>query len=536
MTLTEAPPEHPGAEPPATTAFTRGTVLTSVDHKTVGRLYLGASLLFLLVAGVVGLVLRLELAEPGVEIVGSDFARLFSLHSTVAPLLFLGPFWVGLATVMVPLQIGAPGLAFPRLQATSFWMYLVGGALVLAGYAADTPNGAGLALSDPISGRGNSATDLWIMGLMLVAVASILAAGVLVTTIVKLRPPGMTLERVPLFTWSVFLTSVVVLLATPVFVGGLLLLYLDQHFGGGLFARATAGSDVLWQHALWLYGRPEVYLLALPALGAACDIVVTAARRPLPGRSIGRGALVVFAFLSLGAWAADAPVRDAVVLPTYTWFTALVVVPVADLALLWLGAGRNIRRFHLPLLHVASAIVLIAVAILNVVVAAVKDVDGGTAWATGHVHVALFGVPLVLALGAVHHWAPKIVGRRLSPGLGGLELLLVLLGLLVMGGASYLLGYDGAPWHVADVAGKSSWTNLERLAGAGGVLLTLGMVLFVVNLLVGGRGRAVEADPYDGVTLEWATSSPPAAHNFDTVPLVRSETPLADVRATDVVA
>ncbi|MDQ1374579.1 MAG: cytochrome c oxidase subunit [Actinomycetota bacterium] len=531
MTLTEAPPEQAGTEPPAPAAPPASTILTSADHKTVGRLYIAAALLFLLAAGVVGMIMRVELAEPGVKIVGSNYARLFSLHSTVAPMLFLAPFWTGLATVVVPLQLGAPGLAFPRLQSTSLWLYVVGGGLVFAGYIVNAPHGAGLVLSSPISGKGNHATDLWIMGLLLVAVASVIAAGNLLTTIVKLRAPGMTLQRVPLFAWSVFATSAIVLLATPVFIAGLFLLYLDQHFGGVFFAATTKGSAEVWQHSLWLYGRPEIYLLALPGLGAACDIVATAGRGPLPGRGAARAALVLFAFLSLGAWAADAPARAAVVVPTTTWFTGLVIVPVGILALLWLGAGRGFKRFHLPLLHVAGAIVLVAVAVLNVIVAAAKDVDGGTAWAVGHLHVAFLGAPLLLAIGAAHHWAPKLVGRRLSQGLGALELLLVLLGTLIMGGASYVLGYDGAPWHVANVVGKTSWTNLERAAAAGGGLVSLGVVLFVLNLLVGGRGKPVDDNPYGGITLEWATSSPPPPHNFDTVPVVRSEAPLAEATA-----
>jgi heme/copper-type cytochrome/quinol oxidase subunit 1 len=241
---------------------------------------------------------------------------------------------------------------------------------------------------------------------------------------------------------------------------------------------------------------------------------------------------VLFAFLSLGAWAADAPSRHAVVLPTTTWFTGLVLVPVGILALLWLGAGRGIRRFHFPLLHVAGALLLVGVAAINVAVAAVQDVDGGTAWATGHLHVALFGAPLVLAMGAAHHWAPKLVGRRLSTGLGALELVLVVLGVGVMGLASYLLGYDGAPWHVAEVAGEGGWPNLERLAAAGGALLALGVVLFAANLAGGGRGKAVDDNPVDGVTLEWTTTSPPQPWNFDQVAPVRSETPLVEDVAT----
>jgi cytochrome c oxidase subunit 1 len=504
MTLTEAPPA-PAAREPEAPAVPAGSWFTTADHRRLGRLYIGTSLLFLLVGGAVGMLMRAELAEPGISLVGPDYGRLFSLHATVLPLLFLGPLWTGLATFIVPAQVGAPGLALPRLQATTFWLYALGGTLLLVSYVAGTPHGAGLTLSQPISGQGNAPTDLWIGSLGMVAVASVLAAVVLLTTIVRLRAPGARLLELPLFTWSVLVSSAVIVVATPVFVAGLLLLGLDQHFGGPFFADTTAGTQVVWQHMLWLFGRPEVYLLTLPALGAACDIAATAARRPLPGGPAPRVLLAAFGVLSLGAWAAGTEVASAVVLPTYSLLTALVVVPIGLLALMWLGTvvGAPLR-FHLPVLHVLGALALLAFAAVNTGVAAVQDVQGGSAWTTGHLHAGVFGPPVVLAAGALHQWAPRLLGRRLLAGLGLVEVALLTGGFLVMGLASYLLGYDGAPWHVGDMADQGSWTNLNRLAAAGGVLVVLGVLALVANLLVGGRRRPLTDD--DDVTIGWVGS------------------------------
>ena len=359
MTLTEQRPAPATGEPDVRPAT--GNLFTTADHRRLGALFIGAAFLFLLVGGAVGVLLRAETVEAGVSLVGDDFERLFSLHATVTPLLVLAPLWVGLATVLVPPQIGAPGLAFPRLQATAFWMYLLGGALLVVSYIAGAPHDAGLSLAQPITGRGNDPTDLWVASMGLVAVASVLAAVVLVTTIVREKSPHARLLELPLFTWSVLVTSAIVLLAAPVFVMGLLLLGIDQHFGGTFFAETTAGTQVVWQHMLWLFGRPDVYLLLLPGLGAACDIAVTASRRPLPGGNAPHVLLAAFGFLSLGAWAGGTEVANAVVLPTFSVLTALTVVPVALLALLWLGGIASAPlRFHLPVLHVLGALLLLS--------------------------------------------------------------------------------------------------------------------------------------------------------------------------------
>ena len=237
------------------------------------------------------------------------------------------------------------------------------------------------------------------------------------------------------------------------------------------------------------------------------------------------------AILSLGAWAAGASAATAVVLPTYSVLTALVAAPAGVLVLMWLGTLREGKpRPHITLVYVGAYLLLVLFGVANTVVAAVVKVDAGTAWSTGHIHVVVLGAPVLLAFAAVHHWAPKIWGRQLSQALGGLEVLLLLGGFLVMGLADYLLGYDGAPWHVADIGGKGSWLALERLGAGGAVLVMLGVVVFVLNLLgsvAGGRGTPAVDDPWEGHTLEWATTSPPPAHNFDAVPDVRSAEPVS---------
>ena len=536
MTLTEAPPQpapsaEPGSEPAAA-----GNLLTTADHKRIGRLYIGFALLFLVVGGVVGAILQAELTASGIQLVGDQYARLFSLHATVMPLLFLAPLWVGLATYVVPLQIGATGLAFPRLQALALWTYVVGGGVVIAAYLVGTPRGAGLSLSTPIrlAQASQPATDLWIVGLGLVAIAALLAALNLLATVVTLRTDGMSFDRLPFFTWASFASSAVVLVATPTFLAGLLLLYLDQHFGGSFFSvRNTAAQDI-WQHLLWLFGRPEIYLLALPGLGVACEVVAVHARRPLLSRPAALIGLSAVAVLSLGAWAAGASATSAVVLPTYSVLTALIAAPVGLLALVWLGTLRTGRpRANVTLAYVAAYLLLLVFGAANAIAAAAAKVGGGTAWSTGHLHVVVLGAPVLLGFAAVHHWAPKIWGRRLSAVAGGLEVLLLLGGFLVMGLADYLLGYDGAPWHVADVTGHGKWLALERLGGAGAALVLLGVVVFILNLVgsvAGGRGEPAPDDPWEGFTLEWATSSPPPPHNFDAVPEVRSAEPMVDLR------
>lgn len=540
MTLTATRPPDAPAPAPEVPVLVPEIWLTTSDHKRLGRMYVLASAAFLVVGAGVGIAMDAQRSMHNGAIAGADYARLFSLHSTVAPLLFLAPLWVGLATYLVPLQIGARRLAFPRLQALAFWTFVTGGLTLLASYAFGRPEGAGIMLSQPLApvkGGASRATDLWAASLIVITIAAVAAAVNIFTTVIKLRAEGMTMPRVPAFTWSALATSVAVVLSGPMFVAGMLLVYLDQHYGGQLFAPTQVNANLVWQHLVWFYGRPEAYLVFLPSLGVISDVVATHARRPLFKAPVVKGAIFAFAVLSFGVLAANSAAAGAVVLPTPTLLSSLVVLPAGLCLLLWLGTIRPAElRLHISLLYVAGFVLLCLLGGLNAVIAAVRGVSGGSAWSTGQVHAVLFGAPTLAAFAGLYHWAPKIWGRPLRTALGAMQWLLLFGGFVISAVGSWLLGYDGASWHVADLTGagtKPGWLALARLEAVGGVLITLGILVFVVNLAVSvlGGGDPAPDDPYDGATLEWATTSPPPPDNFTYLPEIRSDLPLTDVRS-----
>lgn len=529
MTMTESRPAAPADLEPV--AAESRSLIDSADHKQLGLVLIGAGLLFLVVAGALALVLRGELVDDGVQIVGNEFGRLFSMHATFATVLFLGPVFLGLGTFVVPLQIGAPRVAFPRLHAFATWAYVLGGVLLAASYVVGPPAGGGLSLVNPIppavGDEATAATELWIGSLGMIAVATLLLCVSLVVTIGKLRAPGMTLARLPLFSWGILTTAGALILSTPVFLAGLLLLYIDQHAGGTFFA--DPASQAIWQHLLWLFGRPEAYLLGLPGLAAACEIVTLRTRKPLDPYFVARGALAAAAIFSFGVWASGTAVMDAVVLPAHSGVASAIIAPVGVVVLLWLNSLRSPSfSFHASLLHVAGFLALVGLGVAAAGIAGLKEVDGGTAWTTGFIHTAVFGAPTLLAFGALHHWAPKLIGRPLNAGLGALEALALTGGFAISGLASFFLGYEGMPAHVKDFAGDDLG-GLNLLAAVGGVVVVGGVVLFLVNVLSTlARKTPAQPDPWNGLTLEWAAPWPTPAHNFEAVDDVRSLTPLAD--------
>jgi cytochrome c oxidase subunit 1 len=457
-------------------------------------------------------------------------------------LLFLTPIWIGLAAYVVPLQIGSGRAAVSRMLAAGYWFYLAGGGMFVASFIVGPANGGSITTSTPVAavaGGANSATNLWIVSLGVMSFGFLLALASLFTTIVTLRTEGMTMRRLPAFSWATLVASAVTFVATPVFLGGLLLFGIDEHFGGTLFASTTVGSVPIWQHMLWLYGRPDVYLLTLVALGAATDVVVTHARRPILNHTALMVALALIGVLSLGSIAAGSSVTRAVIVPTYTVLTALVVVPMGVVVLLWLGSmGLGRPRFHVSLLFVVGSILLWLLGGANVIVAAVRGVkgfDGQSAWVAGNAHAVVFGPPTLLAVGAIYHWGPKMWGRRLNLGLGALAWLCLLGGFVCSGMGYYLLGYNGVPLGL--ISGATSYQKgLYGLAEAGGALIALGVLVVIADLVLSvtaRRGAVAGDDPYEGLTLEWATSSPPPRWGFESVIEVRSEAPLFVAREAE---
>ncbi|HSS09922.1 MAG TPA: cbb3-type cytochrome c oxidase subunit I [Acidimicrobiales bacterium] len=550
--LDDRPTPEPQPEPPAEQRTqqaaapsepvhrpTLETWLDTTDHKRLGLLFVYAALVFVIGGGVVGLIIGAKQVSPGLNLAADRWVRLYGLHTQMTVLLFLTAMWIGLATYVVPLQIGAGRLAVPRLLATGFWTYLVGGCCFVASYIVGQVNGAGITQPTPIApipGGANTATTLWVVSLALIALGFLLASASLVTTIVALRTEGMTFMRVPAFSWATLVASAITLVATPVFLAGLLLLGLDQHFGGSLFDPKTPGNLPIWQHTIWLYGRPDVFLLTLFALGAATDIVSTHARRPLLDHRAVLVLLGVFGGLSLATFVANDSATRAVIVPTYSFFTAAVAAPLGLIVLLWLGTvAKGQPRFNISLVYVVGAILLWVSGAANAIGAAAKQVkglNGGSTWVAGNVHTVVAGVPTLLAVGAIYHWAPKIWGRKLNTGLGGLAFLALFGGFLASGLGYYFLGYNGAP--LGQISGFSSYQKtLYGVAEAGGVLVVLGIVVLLIDLgisVVAGRCAKAGDDPYEGLTLEWATSSPPPPWGFETVPEVRSEAPLLHLR------
>lgn len=537
MTLTETRPE-PAAAAPAPAADERSEPwLVSADHKRLGLMFMAVAGLALLSGVVAGELMRIRQSSSGSTLLGDSFFRTYSVHATLLGVMFLGPLWIGISTYVVPLQIGSSRLALPRLHAFALWLYVVGTGVAVAGWFVDSPAAFGLTSATPPlapAGHANKAVILVIAGMFLVALGMLMAALDLAVTILKLRTAGLTFDRLPMFTTATFATAIISLLSTPVFLAGLVLLYYDQRAGGHFFNAANAGGQDVWQHALWLFGRPDIYLLTLPGLGAACDIVATHARKPLLSLTAARGALCMFGFLSLTAWAAGSQSSKSVVLPTYTIATAAIAAPIGILALLWLGTlatGRT--RVHVSLFFVLGALGLWALGAVNAAVVASRHLTAAdSAWTAAHVHVVAFGPPTLLAVGAIYHWGPKMLGRHLSAAGGGLVFLLLFGGFAINGLGTYLVGYRHGGAAVREYANRSL-TTYSVVAAIGGALVLAGVLVVVLDLLraAGGSGRRAAEDPYEGLTLEWATPSPPPPYNFNSVPEVRSAHPLLDLRA-----
>ncbi len=494
------------------------TPLDDTDHKRVGRHFIYVGLLFLTAGGLAGMLMRAELAEPGAGFLADDYARSFSLHVTVLAALALPALWTGLATYLIPLQIGANRLAFPRLQASALWMHLAGGGLVVVSHVMEGFSLLGPSFAEPINvaGEASTADQLWITGSAVVAIAALASAVNLLVTLVSLRSPAVRLARLPLFSWAILATSAVSLLSIAVHLGGLVLLYIDRHFGGDMF-QAIGGDDV-WRHSLWLFGRPEIFLLTVPGLGVAAAVAVGHGRRKLLGEPAVRGGLLAVSVLSVGAWAAGSSAASSLTAPTYSAITALVaLIPFALVPAIAGTVALGRPRFHPSLGFVVGAIALHGLAILNAGIAAVVGVTG-SAWSTGYQHAGFLLPPVLLAGAGIWHWAPKIWGRKLSPAAGWLAALGLMGGGAPQSGASFLAGYQGEAHRSLD----SGNVALGRLAGLGAALTILAfavLVLEVARAAFAKPARDLDDDAWgDGDGLEWTIASPPLRRNFESLP------------------
>jgi len=521
-------------------------VLTTTDHKVIGNLYLITSFAFFLFAGVLALMIRAELAASGTQFVDDEtYNQLFTMHGTIMLLLFATPLFFGFANAIMPLQIGAPDVAFPRLNMFSYWLFLFGGLIVISGFI--TPGGAasfGWYAYAPLNDAVNSPSlggDLWVMGLYTAGLGTILGAVNFITTIFTMRAPGMTMFRMPIFTWNTLVTSLLVIIAFPIFAGALLLLEADRRLGAHIFDAAN-GGPILWQHLFWFFGHPEVYIIALPFFGIVTEILPVFSRKPIFGYVGLVGATLSIAALSVAVWAHHMFTTGAVDLAFFSFMTFLIAVPTGVKFFNWVGTlwGGSLS-FDTPLLFCLGFLVTFLFGGLTGIILASPALDfqlNDSYFVVAHFHYVVFGTVVFAMFAGFYFWWPKLTGRMLDERLGKIHFWLLFTGFHVTFLVQHWLGVAGMPRRYADYGALDGFTTLNQVSSIGAFILGASTLPFLYNVYVSRRSPLVGVDdPWGwGRSLEWATSSPPPRHNFASLPRIRSESPAFDLHHPDVAA
>jgi cytochrome c oxidase subunit I len=514
--------------------------VTTVDHKKIGILYIFTSLAIFLLAGIFALVVRAELARPALGVLSEGgYNELFTMHGTMMIFLFANQVSTGLANYFVPLQIGAADVAFPRLNAMSYWLYLFGSLMVLSGFL--TAGGAASAgwtgyppLSDSqfLQGRG---MDLWTMGLAIVGIASIAGALNLVVTIFNSRVPGMTMFRLPLFTWGVLVTQLMILFAFPPLTAALAMLFLDRNFGATFFNPAVGGSPLLWQHVFWFFGHPEVYIVIFPAFGIISEVIPVFARKPIFGyRSMVFAFFAIFS-LSFGVWAHHMFTTGQVYLPWFSLMSFLIAVPTGIKVWNWLATmWRGSITFTTSMLYALGFILVFVIGGITGVFVASPPIDfavNDTYYVVAHFHYVMAMALLFALLAGAFFWFPKMTGRFLDERLGKIGFWTLFVAVNLTFFPMYLLGLRGMPRRIARYQPDLGWNGLNGLSTLGSFLVGVALLLFVWNVWWSFRKpRTAPDDPWEGNSLEWVTTSPPPHHNFHQMPQIISGRPAFDLR------
>jgi cytochrome c oxidase subunit I len=513
--------------------------VTTTDHKRIGILYLVNSFVFFFIGGILALGVRSQLAVPENKLIPPElYDQLFTMHASLMLFLFIIPILAGFANYVVPLQIGAPDMAFPRINALSFWMLPLAGIIMLAGFL--TPNGAaaeGWTSYSPLAQRAYSGTgtDLWVVAVTLIGTSSILGSINFLVTIFKMRAPGMTMFRLPILVWTALVTSVLVLMATPVLTSALIMLFIDRNYGGHFFDPATGGNAVLWQNIFWFYSHPAVYIMILIAMGIVSEVLPVFSRKPLFGYKAFVFATAGIGALGFSVWAHHMFTTGTVYLPFFSFMTFLIAVPTGVKMFNWIATlFRGQLRFSTPLLFALGFLTMFLIGGINGAFSAAVPVDFAlhdTYWVVAHLHYVLFGGSVFGVMAGVYYWFPKMTGRMLNETLGKIHFVLMFIGFNVTFFPMHVLGLEGMPRRIAMYASSSGWGELNLLATVGSIVIAASMLPFLWNVLVSLRsGEVAGDDPWEGNTLEWATSSPPPPYNFDHLPEIRSERPVFDAR------
>ena len=522
--------------PPPRTKTTIWQILTTTDHKLIGIMYIVVCFGFFFAGGLMALLIRTELFLPGMQYLSNEqFNQLFTMHGTVMLLFYATPIVIGIGNFVMPLQIGAPDVAFPRLNAFGFWLFTFGGTIVLSGFL--TPGGAAsfgwtmyMPLADKIHSP-NVGADLWILGVAVGGIGTILGAVNFVTTIICLRAPGMTMFRMPIFTWNILITSILILLIFPLLTAAAMGVFYDRTFGGRIYSAGNGGA-ILWQHLFWFFGHPEVYVVALPFFGIVTEVFPVFSRKPLFGYAGLVFATLAIASLSMAVWAHHMFATGAVLLPFFSFMSYLIAVPTGVKFFNWIGTmWKGKLTFETPMLFAIGFLVTFLFGGLTGIMMASAPIDfhiHDSYFIVAHFHYTLFGTIVFATFAGVYFWFPKMTGRMYDEKLGKLHFWLMFIGFHTTFLVQHWLGNQGMPRRYADYLATDNFTVLNQISTVGSFILGIAMLPFVWNIIKSWRyGPIVTVDDPWGAcnSLEWATSCPPPRHNFETLPRIRSERP-----------
>jgi cytochrome c oxidase subunit 1 len=514
--------------------------LGTVDHKRIGIMYMVAALIFFCLGGVEALLMRTQLAKPENTFVSPHvYDGLLTMHGTTMIFLFAVPIIAAFANYLIPLMVGARDMAFPRLNALSFWLYLFGGIVLYSSIFFQPPT-AGWTMYAPLSDNAfiaNNGADAWIFMIHLTGLSSILGAINFIATIHNMRAPGMSWRRMPLFVWAILVFSYLLVLALPSIAAAATMLLCDRHFGTSFFETAGGGDPLLWQHLFWFFGHPEVYILILPAFGMISEIIPVFARKPIFGYTAIATSTVAIAFLGMLVWAhhmfatpVSTPVLGFFMLSSYA-----IAVPTGIKIFNWIATlwGGSLRFTTSMCFAVALPAVFVFGGITGILLA-MFPVDWqltDTYFVVAHFHYTLFGGAVFGYLAGLYFWFPKMTGRFLNETVGKISFWLILIGFNVTFLVQHTLGLDGMVRRIDRYAPNQGWDSWNLISTIGSYILAIGILLTLANVVHSAkRGKKAGNDPWLANTLEWFTTSPPPENNFDVIPRVRSVTPMQDIR------
>jgi cytochrome c oxidase subunit 1 len=511
--------------------------IMTVDHKRIGVLYAMTALVYFVVGGIEALIIRLQLAAPEGTVVGAQlYNQLFTMHGTTMVFLVLMPLAAAMFNYILPLQIGARDVAFPRLNAFSYWSFLFGSLLLnLSFFVGEGPPDAGwfgyanLTSKQYSPGMG---IDFWLLSLQVMGIASIASAVNFTTTILNMRSPGMSLMRMPLFTWMALVVQILILLAFPALTVGFIFLMFDRFFGTHFYIPSAGGTPILWQHLFWIFGHPEVYILILPSFGIVSDVLPTFSRKPLFGRPFVIFSGILIGFLGFGVWSHHmfatglGPIADT----AFSLMTFLIAIPTGVKIFNWIGTLWNGHiEFRAPLLFAVGMVALFIIGGLSGIMHASPPVDiqqHDSYFVVAHLHYVFFGGTVFGLFAGIYYWWPKVTGRMFGEGSGKIHFWLMFIGMNVTFFPMHFLGMDGMPRRVYTYSAATDWQMWNLVSTAGAFVIALSVLVFFVgavrSLLA---GVTAPADPWDAATLEWTMNSPPPEYNFAVIPEVNSARP-----------